>query len=364
MKDRGAMLAKMAPHFIADVEMLTEAEGGKTRVAYPGWGCPCKLSPEEKVAWDAWPLLGERTLNAGDTLRLGFVCIAEETAAILRNADLLYLWEGRIVGHARPARDDDGPLYCLLEAVCDADRGIADEATKVLRMYLERACATGDAQWWKELGFELDLSAALQERAGVASFNTLFIGPTELERFVWTVFERACIGASQRHRFAFILKRAGPIGGLERAVIDYLHTNWERDEATTMEFVYMLWNDQDLSAIYQQIAAKADSEQLRDLAQRRLTFWNSVVAVDAELRAHLDEIIRENKSEDEWSEIEADDWFQSKHYCGGYCADEHAFVFSLYRNDGQELWFQFPLSIVDEARKAEMYLFEARLADK
>jgi hypothetical protein len=357
------MLAKMAPHFVADVEMLSEAEGGKTRAAHPGWGCPCKLAPEDTVAWSAWPLLGERFLNAGDKLRLGFVCIAEVAAAILRNTEVCYLWEGRAVGRVRPARDDDRPLYCLLEAVGDSDRDIADEATRVLRIYLERACTTGDARWWKELGFELDISAALEARTGVASLKSLFIGPKELERFVKSAFKRACAGASQRHRYAFILKRAGSIGGLERAVIDYLHTDWERDEATTTEFVYMLWNDQDLSAVYKQIAAKADSEQLRDLARSRQTFWNSTVAVDVELREHLDEIIRENKSEEEWSEIEADDWFQSRHYCGGYCADERAFVFSHYRSDGQELWFQFPLSIVNEACKDEMYLFEARLAD-
>lgn len=308
-------------------------------------------------------MLGDRVLSPGDKLRLGFVCNAEDAAAILRNSDVFYLWEGRTVGRVRPARDDDSPLYCLLEAVGDTDRDIADEATKVLRMYLERACTTGDARWWEELSFELDLPAALEARAGVASLKTLFVGPKELERFVWSVFERAREGAPQRHRFAFILKRAASIPGLERAVIDYLHTDWEHDEPTTMEFVYMLWNDQDLGAVYKQIAAKADSEQLRGLAQSRLTFWNSAVAVDEELREHLDEIIRENKSEDEWSEIEADDWFQSKHYCGGYCADERAFVFSQYRKDGQELWFQFPLSIVNEARREEMYIFEAHLAD-
>ena len=322
------------------------------------------LAPEAMVAHDAWPLLGEEVLSPGDTRRLGFVCIAEEAAAILRNSDVFYLWEGRLVGQARPARDDDRPLYCLLDAVRDADRDIADEAAKVLRMYLERACTNGDVRWWEELGFELDLSAALQRRVDVVSLKDLFIGPKELARFVWAVFKQASVGDSQSHRFAFILKRAGSIDGLERAVVDYLQRNWKRDEATTMEFVYMLWNDQDLCAVYKQIAAEADSQQLRDLAQSKLAFWNSVVAVDAELAAHLDEIIREDKSEDEWSEIEADDWFQSKHYCGGYSADERAFVFSFYRNDGQELWFQFPLSKVTEARRSDAHIFEARLAEK
>ena len=72
------------------------------------------------------------------------------------------------------------------------------------------------------------------------------------------------------------------------------------------------------------------------------------VQVTNELIGMLEDIVRENKSDDEWALVESDDMFQSPHYCGGYDAIERAFCFSYYPDEGSEYWFQLTL---DELRK-------------
>jgi hypothetical protein len=54
------------------------------------------------------------------------------------------------------------------------------------------------------------------------------------------------------------------------------------------------------------------------------------------------EIIAENKSPDEWAEIESDDMFQSDNYEGGFEAIEMEFCFSVFVDD-VEYWFQISL---------------------
>jgi len=59
------------------------------------------------------------------------------------------------------------------------------------------------------------------------------------------------------------------------------------------------------------------------------------------------EIISENKSPEEWAEVESDDWFQTEKYCGGFDATEMEFCFSLYENE-DEYWFQVSLDDVKD----------------
>jgi hypothetical protein len=65
--------------------------------------------------------------------------------------------------------------------------------------------------------------------------------------------------------------------------------------------------------------------------------------VPDELRALCREIVAEGKTDDEWSEVEADDWFQTETVTGGYDALERAFTFSYYPPQGGELWIQLTL---------------------
>ena len=45
----------------------------------------------------------------------------------------------------------------------------------------------------------------------------------------------------------------------------------------------------------------------------------------------------------QWAEIESDDMFQSASFCGGFDANEKAFLFSWYTNDTEAYWFQLSL---------------------
>ncbi|MCA9117824.1 MAG: hypothetical protein KDA79_22290 [Planctomycetaceae bacterium] len=66
---------------------------------------------------------------------------------------------------------------------------------------------------------------------------------------------------------------------------------------------------------------------------------------DDPFRDICQQILDQNKTPDEWSEIESDDMFQHGPYCGGFDATEGEFCFSLYREDG-EFWFQVSLEQV------------------
>lgn len=59
------------------------------------------------------------------------------------------------------------------------------------------------------------------------------------------------------------------------------------------------------------------------------------------------EIIAENKTIEEWIEIESDDMFQKGDYVGGFDGTEEEFCFSVYI-DGKEYWFQVSLEKVAE----------------
>lgn len=54
------------------------------------------------------------------------------------------------------------------------------------------------------------------------------------------------------------------------------------------------------------------------------------------------QIIKENKSLEEWARIESDDMFQEGNYIGGFDATEMEFCFSVYIED-KEYWFQLPV---------------------
>ena len=62
--------------------------------------------------------------------------------------------------------------------------------------------------------------------------------------------------------------------------------------------------------------------------------------VDQEFMEICQHILGENKSFEEWDEIESDDMFQSQKYCGGYDATEQVFTFSYFESSGKEWWFQ------------------------
>jgi len=52
-------------------------------------------------------------------------------------------------------------------------------------------------------------------------------------------------------------------------------------------------------------------------------------AIDDELRGICREIQQDNRTAKAWAEIEACDWFQTEHYCGGFDATDMQFTFTF-----------------------------------
>lgn len=75
--------------------------------------------------------------------------------------------------------------------------------------------------------------------------------------------------------------------------------------------------------------------------------------IHKELRLICKEIVAEDKSIEEWAEIQSCDMFQSDKYCGGFEDIEDEFCFSVYLDDG-EYWFQFPLKDVEGIASGEI----------
>ena len=74
--------------------------------------------------------------------------------------------------------------------------------------------------------------------------------------------------------------------------------------------------------------------------------------VSADLLTIFRKIVEENKSNDEWAEVESDDMFQTVHYSGGFDATEMAFCFSHFDPNGGEFWFQLSLDEVSSVANA------------
>lgn len=67
-------------------------------------------------------------------------------------------------------------------------------------------------------------------------------------------------------------------------------------------------------------------------------------AAEQELLRILSEIRAMELSDAGWAERESSDMFQTQHLCGGYDADEEAFWFSYFPDDGGEFWFAITLA--------------------
>lgn len=87
------------------------------------------------------------------------------------------------------------------------------------------------------------------------------------------------------------------------------------------------------------------------------------IPVRDDLIAICREIVAEGKSDAEWAEVKAGDWFQTGTVTGGYEADEHAFTFSVHTPDGGELWIVLPLAEAAEVARGARTAVEARRPD-
>lgn len=81
--------------------------------------------------------------------------------------------------------------------------------------------------------------------------------------------------------------------------------------------------------------------------------------VPDELRAICQELVAEGKTDDEWCEVEAGDWFQTETVTGGYDALERAFTFSYYPPESSEMWIQLTLDEAARVAAGVMNVVEA-----
>ncbi len=81
-----------------------------------------------------------------------------------------------------------------------------------------------------------------------------------------------------------------------------------------------------------------------------------------ELTNLFSEIVRENKTEPEWAEIEADDWFQRDNIIGGFDATENEFTFSIFV-DEIEYWLQISLKDIAKYMSGEIIFADIRKAE-
>jgi hypothetical protein len=90
--------------------------------------------------------------------------------------------------------------------------------------------------------------------------------------------------------------------------------------------------------------------------------------IDDEFKQICSEIIKENKTDEEWEETQSGDMFQSEHYCGGYeDLDEDLdgeFCFSYYSDHNKEYWFQISLNDLPKILSNEIQEIDLRIADK
>lgn len=76
-----------------------------------------------------------------------------------------------------------------------------------------------------------------------------------------------------------------------------------------------------------------------------------------EFQGILKEIVEQDWSSEEWARHEADDWFQTEHFHGGFEADETylngEFNFSYYDDKKKEWWFTFKLEDVPRLQQED-----------
>lgn len=68
------------------------------------------------------------------------------------------------------------------------------------------------------------------------------------------------------------------------------------------------------------------------------------IRADDILRKIWQDIVSQEKTDEQWPKIESDDRYQESPYIGGYNAIEQEFWFSFYEGQ-KEYWFGFSLSI-------------------
>jgi hypothetical protein len=93
----------VSPAFMATITLYPSSRGGRKQAIIGEWfGCPCKFDPKDFSAWDCRILLSSAQLSPGETGEFGMVFLTPEAGRLFAVVSNFYLWEGHIIGEARP----------------------------------------------------------------------------------------------------------------------------------------------------------------------------------------------------------------------------------------------------------------------
>jgi len=99
--DRAERLRGMVPALTANVRLYPSEAGGKTKPAYPGWGCPCMITQDLPLTgYDGWMVLDNPLLPGEARANVPFVFLSPEGGRAMLKAGHFFLWEGGFIGEA------------------------------------------------------------------------------------------------------------------------------------------------------------------------------------------------------------------------------------------------------------------------
>ena len=102
------MKPHIAPDFMAMINLYPSNQGGRQHPIVGEWfGCPCKFDPKDHSAWDCRILMNGVRLSPGETGEFGMVFLTPEAGRLFAVVSTFYLWEGCIIGEAKPIKREN-----------------------------------------------------------------------------------------------------------------------------------------------------------------------------------------------------------------------------------------------------------------
>lgn len=165
-------------------------------------------------------------------------------------------------------------LFALLELGQHSDDDLSSEATLALKFFFERECIDPvDTDWLTNVEAFLVFKENLAAATGAESIKDLRVRPEERDALAYEVFRRIEGQSTHAWRYAYILKQAICVPGLQDDAAEYLRTYWQKDEAVSQHLLNVIWGVEDslnYDATLKDISEHAMSLELRDHAAQSL----------------------------------------------------------------------------------------------
>ena len=181
--------------------------------------------------------------------------------------------------------DPPAVLAKLIDLIQHSDDELSWEASLALKFYFERECISGNAAWLSDVESFLVFQDNLVRETGVVSIKEIRICPETRNNLARCVFQHIENGVANAWRYAFVLKRATCVPGLQDMAAEYLGKNWRRDEAVTLHLLVMIWAGErapNFIETLEEICEHAKSKELRDDAEQDLRIMRELEFARAE----------------------------------------------------------------------------------